>query len=107
DAYEYDVTRAADLGVRGAALDNLRGAQRTLESEPVRAAYRALHSALSLSVAEHEVQHRLDYASGSIARVPVVVSQYTGETDTGDGVNRRAERANTELSAYLSQIAQR
>ncbi len=107
NTYDYDVSRAADLGVRGAALDNLRGAQRTLESESVRAAYRALHTALSLSVAEHEVQHRLDYASGSIESVPEVVSQYTGETDTGDGVNRRAERANTELSAYLSQIAQR
>lgn len=107
NTYDYDEARAADLGVRGAALDGVRGAQGTLRSEPVLAAYRALHAALTLSVAEHEVQHRLDYESGSIASVPAVLSQYTGETNTGTGVNRRAERANAELSAYLSQIAQR
>lgn len=107
--YDYDVAAIASLGARagGTSLADVRAADRTLRSAPVLAAYRALHAAIALSIAEHEVQHRLDYQAGSIRTVPEVLRQYVGETESEDRVNRRAERSNAELSAYLSQIAQR
>jgi hypothetical protein len=107
-AYEYELERLSRFaGVDPMARDNVHGAQASLRSEPVLAAYRVLHGAISDSIAEHEVQHRLDYEAGRLMTVPEALSRYTGETESEDRVNRRAERANAELSAYLSQVAQR
>lgn len=89
------------------ALRHVREAERTLQDEEVHQAYRLLVDARALSVAEHEVQHRLDYEADRLIDVPVQLNQYTGDTDALERVNRRAERANAELSAYLCQIATR
>lgn len=106
--YRYDTSQLTSLGdVGGQWLGEVRAAERDLRSAPIQAGYDAVHAAFGRSVAEHEVQHRLDYEDGRLAQVPEVLSQYTGETESEDRVNRRAERANAELSAYLSQIARR
>lgn len=106
--YRYDTSQLMGIGdVGGQWLGEVRAAERDLRSPPIRAAYDAVHAAFGRSVAEHEVQHRLDYEDGRLAHVPEVLSQYTGETESEDRVNRRAERANAELSAYLSQVARR
>ncbi len=106
--YDYDVS---DLEFRGdvdrAGLRELRQAEADLHQPDVLTAWRLLLEERARSVAEHEVQHRLDYEADRLIAVPEVLSQYTGETEALDGANRRAERANAELSAYLSQIAQR
>lgn len=106
--YRYDTAQlagAADVG--GPWLGEVRGAERDLRSAPIQRAYDVVHEAFGRSIAEHEVQHRLDYEDGRLAQVPEVLAQYTGETESEDRVNRRAERANAELSAYLAQIARR
>ncbi|MCA9606247.1 MAG: hypothetical protein KC619_11660 [Myxococcales bacterium] len=106
--YRYDTSQLLGIGdVGGQWLGEIRGAERDLRSPPILAAWDAVHAAFGASVAEHEVQHRLDYEDGRLANVPEVLAQYTGETESEDRVNRRAERANAELSAYLSQIARR
>ncbi|MBX3273796.1 MAG: hypothetical protein KF729_26260 [Sandaracinaceae bacterium] len=106
--YAYDVSRLAGLGAGTSRwLVEAREAEASLRSAPVRRAYDAVHEAFGLSIAEHEVQHRLDYEDGRLAEVPDVLARYVGETESEDRVNRRAERSNAELSAYLSQIAQR
>ncbi|MFK7992069.1 MAG: hypothetical protein AB8I08_38985 [Sandaracinaceae bacterium] len=107
--YRYDIdtldgiTREADRD----AVRRVREAQAQLEHDDIARAYRTLIDARSLSVAEHEVQHRLDYESDRLITVPEELSRYTGDTGELEGINRRAERANAELSAYLSQIARR
>ncbi|MCB9596016.1 MAG: hypothetical protein H6719_25065 [Sandaracinaceae bacterium] len=106
--YRYDVAQLAGLGdASGQWIGEVRAAERDLRTPPLQAAYDAVHAAFGLSVAEHEVQHRLDYEADRLVAVPEELSQYTGETESEDRVNRRAERSNAELSAYLSQIARR
>jgi hypothetical protein len=106
--YDYDVSRLSFRGdVDRAGLRELRRAEADLHQEDVLRAWALLVEARATSVAEHEVQHRLDYEDDRLIDVPEVLSRYTGETEALDGANRRAERANAELSAYLSQIAQR
>jgi len=108
-AYVYDVSNLAAYGDRidANAHAEVRSAERALRGEAALSAYRVLADAFTLSIAEHEVQHRLDYEADRMHRVPDVLGQYVGETESEDRVNRRAERSNAELSAYLSQIAQR
>jgi hypothetical protein len=104
--YDYDVSRLEFRGdVDRAGLRSLREAEAILHTEDVLRAYRLLLEARAENVAEHEVQHRLDYMSDRLATIPEALSRYTGETAL-DAQNLRAERANAELSAYLSQIAQ-
>ena len=108
-AYRYDVddlsqwSQAADA----AAIAAIREAEAALRTAPLRRAWELLHEAIAESIAAHEVQHRLDYEADRLVAVPEVLAQHTGETRSEDRVNERAERANAELSAYLSQIAQR
>ncbi len=106
--YEYDLgdvqfPESADH----IALRHVREAELELRAVDAREAYRVLVDARALSVAEHEVQHRLDYEADRLIDVPVQLNQYTGNTGALERVNRRAERANAELSAYLCQIATR
>jgi len=106
--YEYDLSdvqfpESADH----IALRHVREAELELHTPDAREAYRVLVDARALSVAEHEVQHRLDYEADRLIDVPVQLNQYTGNTGALEHVNRRAERANAELSAYLCQIATR
>lgn len=104
---EYDVDRLAAQVGDSASVAPVRQAERALQHPAARRAYRLLLEARALSVAEHEVQHRLDYAGDRLIAIPETLSQYTGDTEELERVNRRAERANAELSAYLSQIARR
>lgn len=105
--YAYDVARIE--GFRGdensAELSRVREAQHVLEGASAVAAYDALLAAYAASVEEHEVQHRIDYLADRLVHVPAALAELTGETELEDRVNRRAERSNAELSAYLSQIA--
>ncbi len=106
--YDYDVSRLSLRGeVDREGIRALRRAEADLHRDDVLRAWSLLVEARARSVAEHEVQHRLDYEDDRLIAVPEVLSRYTGETEALDGANRRAERANAELSAYLSQIAQR
>lgn len=107
--YAYDTSHLASYGDRidAAAHADVRAAERALRGDEALAAYGVLRDAFTLSIAEHEVQHRLDYEADRMHAVPDVLGQYVGETESEDRVNRRAERSNAELSAYLSQIAQR
>lgn len=86
-------------------LAAIREATAVLARPEVRAAFDAVLAAYVASVARHEVQHRIDYEDDRLFHVPEALADYTGETESEDRVNRRAERANAELSAYLSQIA--
>lgn len=106
--YVFDVAQLQNFHhLDLAGLAAIREAEHALRSEAALSAYGIVADGFTRSVAEHEVQHRLDYEADRLAHVPEVLSQYVGETDSEDRVNRRAERANAELSAYLSQIAQR
>ena len=107
--YAYDTSHLASYGDRidANAHAEVRAAERVLRGDAARGAYQVLADAFTLSIAEHEVQHRLDYEADRMHAVPDVLGQYVGETESEDRVNRRAERSNAELSAYLSQIAQR
>lgn len=86
-------------------LAAVREASAVLARPEVRAAFDAVLAAFVASVARHEVQHRIDYQDDRMVHVPAALAELTGETESEDRVNRRAERANAELSAYLSQIA--
>ncbi len=107
--YAYAIDRLDGLAARvnPGELGEVRSAERALHRGPVLHAYRTMAEAFGHSIAEHEVQHRLDYEAGRLQQVPDVLRRYTGETESEDRVNVRAERANAELSAYLSQIARR
>ena len=89
-----------------ALLGEVRAAQRALDAPESVATYDALEAAHLSSIARHEAQHRIDYEDDRIAlHVPDALAAYTGRTESEDRVNRLAERANAELSAYLSQVA--
>lgn len=103
--YHHDVEALTSFGARGANLAAARDAERALSGAEIRAAYDALVDAYAASVAEHEVQHRLDYVADRIVHIPPDLAELTGETESEDRVNHLAERANAELSAYLAQIA--
>lgn len=105
--YGFDAERLAAFrdGENGGRLAEVREAEAALARPELRAAYDAVLDAFAASVAEHEVQHRIDYEADRLVAVPAALAEYTGETESEDRVNRRAERANAELSAYLSQVA--
>lgn len=107
ETYAYDLAplELALGGVDGALRRELREAQAGLEVAELGAAYRAIEEAYLLSIARHEAQHRLDYEDDRLVAVPDALARYTGRTESEDRVNHLAERANAELSAYLSQIA--
>ena len=89
-----------------ALLGEVRAAQHALDAPASIETYDALESAHLASIARHEAQHRIDYEDDRIAlHVPDALAAYTGRTESEDRVNRLAERANAELSAYLSQVA--
>ncbi|MGE3633385.1 MAG: hypothetical protein AB7P00_26025, partial [Sandaracinaceae bacterium] len=108
-AWVYDVEHVAGLAGQAArpAVAELREAERAVHAEDTTRAYEILLDARAASVAEHEAQHRLDYESDRLVTVPQVLARYTGDTEELERVNRWAERANAELSAYLAQIARR
>lgn len=105
--YDFDTDRVERFRVAENAADlaRVRQAESVLSRPDVRAIYDAVLDAFTASVAEHEVQHRVDYEADRLVRVPEMLAEYTGETEFEDRVNHLAERANAELSAYLSQIA--
>jgi hypothetical protein len=107
ETYAYDLAplEVALGGVDGALRRELREAQGALETADLGRAYRAIEEAYLLSIARHEAQHRLDYEDDRLVAVPDALARYTGRTESEDRVNHLAERANAELSAYLSQVA--
>ena len=108
ERYEYDPPPAVELSpqVDRRALQRLRRSQAILEQPHVRGAWNTIQDGFAESIARHEVQHRLDYEDDRLVQVPEVLAAYVGTTESEDRVNRRAERTNAELSAYLSQIVQ-
>jgi hypothetical protein len=105
--YDFDTDHIERFRVseNAADLSRVRQAESVLSRPDVRALYDAVLDAFTASVAEHEVQHRIDYEADRLVHVPEMLAEYTGETEFEDRVNHLAERANAELSAYLSQIA--
>lgn len=107
-AYRYDggdlshLQRQLDRN----ALSELQLAEARLRRADAQDVWARFKQAIVVSVMRHEVQHRLDYEDDRLVAVPAMLAAYTGETESEDRVNRRAERSNAELSAYLSQIAQ-
>lgn len=72
----------------------LRTLERALSEPQNQRAFATLRGHLRASVERHEVQHRLDFLSGTVAEAPPALAQLT-----------RAARPCAELSAYLSEIA--
>ena len=107
-SYTYDPGELDHLmrDIDSSALQSLRKAEDALQTPAVLEAWKALLAATVESVSKHEVQHRLDYEDDRLTHVPETLEAYTGKTESEDQVNRRAEGANAELSAYLSQVAQ-
>jgi hypothetical protein len=76
-----------------------------LEDEDHQRTYRAIEARFVASIERHEVQHRLDFEMGTLGTLPPRLEGMVGPLRRGDLVNPLAERANAELSAYLSEIA--
>ncbi|MFT5356976.1 MAG: hypothetical protein ACI9KE_004203 [Polyangiales bacterium] len=108
DAYRYDAGDLSHLQrhLDPHALRELQLAEARLRRADARDVWARFKEAIVVSVMRHEVQHRLDYEDDRLVAVPAMLAAYTGETESEDRVNHRAERSNAELSAYLSQIAQ-
>ncbi|GMV43851.1 MAG: hypothetical protein AMXMBFR64_55670 [Myxococcales bacterium] len=83
-------------------LRQLRSIDDALDDNGVRAAFAALHEAVSSSVERHEAQHRLDLALGEAFVVPEALRAATGAAET---VPSWVRRSALELSAYLSELA--
>lgn len=64
------------------------------------------HQLVVATVRRHEAQHGLDDGRATPLRYPAALAEHVGAREDGDGQPRPfAERANFELSAYTSQIA--
>lgn len=104
DSLEFDMDSLAGIArTAGPFVGEVRNAQTRIER--VTAVFETLKAASLASIARHEAQHRLDYDADRLIAVPEALASYTGRTESEDRVNRLAERANAELSAYLSQVA--
>lgn len=106
DGYEYDLSILAPLGGTGSRLlGEARASHQALHEASLKTTYFLLLEAHISSITNHEAQHRLDYDDGRLTQVPSVLAEYTGGAEFFDASSRRAESANAELSAYLSQVA--
>ncbi len=107
ETYRYDLGPLEDVMTRvgGETRRELREAQAALAGPELEQTFHAIEEVYLLSIARHEAQHRLDYEDDRLVAVPDALARYTGRTESEDRVNTLAERANAELSAYLSQIA--
>lgn len=107
--FDFDVDDYARLEPRVPREQwrELSGVARESRSDETRAAYRAFEEAFVASVERHEVQHRLDYAAGTLeGAMPPELEALVGPLASPlGGSNRRARRALAELSAYLSELA--
>ncbi len=100
-AYELDVNAYAPLRghLLGSEWAQLVRLQDRLEDDELVDARDGLRRALLHSVERHEVQHRIDYATGTLERLPEALARRVG-TD-----HDFARRTMAELSAYLSELA--
>lgn len=103
--FDMDSYRRLEDRVPVAEWRELSSVASDLRSDVPRAAYRELEERLIESVERHEVQHRLDYESGTLDAIPPALEAMTGPLETELGDNPRASRAVAELSAYLSELA--
>ncbi|MEM7608720.1 MAG: hypothetical protein AAF411_25485 [Myxococcota bacterium] len=101
---DIDTYAALEARVHRSEWREFRRAQETLEDDDVRAAYRTLEAAFSGSVERHEVQHRIDYASDTLERLPPELEALTGALRIEGFDNTRAQRSLAELSAYLAEL---
>lgn len=83
----------------------LEAIARETREDAIREAYREFEEAFVASVERHEVQHRLDYAQGTLEAMPEPLGRLVGELEVGGHENRLARRSLAELSAYLSELA--
>lgn len=106
-SYEIDLRSYAGVEPRvpRAEWTELRSIQRELDGDGARGAYRALEEALVQSIERHEVQHRLDYASGRLGAAPPELEELTGPLDRNGRPNHLTRRALAELSAYTGEVA--
>jgi len=107
ERYELDLERYANIKalVAPAEWRELEQIQSELEDESTRATFREIAEPLERSIEHHEVQHRLDYLGHSLAHFPAEVEAYTGPLQLGERINVRAEKTNTETSAYVAELA--
>lgn len=105
--YAFDPERYAPLRQRfyPAEWRELRTLADALAETRHLRTFRVLRARLRQSVERHEVQHRLDFLSGTVAEAPESLARYTGPVHVGERESPGAARASAELSAYLSEIA--
>lgn len=106
-SYEIELRSYASVEPRVPRAEwvELRRIQSELDGDDARGAYRALEEALVQSIERHEVQHRLDYASGRLGAAPPELEELTGPLEWNGRPNRLTRRAVAELSAYTSELA--
>jgi len=84
------------------ALEEVRDG---LDDDTQRACFAAVRKVLISSIDRHEAQHRIDYASGGLERLPVELERRVGALERFGLRSVRAERSIAETSAYLSELA--
>lgn len=97
--FDLDGYRSLEDRVPVAEWRELGAVASDLRSDVPRGAYRELEERLIESVERHEVQHRLDYASGTLETTPAPLVELLGPE------HPVAARATAELSAYTSELA--
>lgn len=105
--FDFDVERyrAIEARLPRSEWRELERIADDLEDAELRRAYRRLEEAFLASVQRHEVQHRLDFASGTMAHPSPLLDDLGGVTHDDGTRNERAWKRRTELSAYLSELA--
>lgn len=104
--YDFEVARFKSVSqIAFAEYRELGHVRAFLDDEQHRACFRALSATLVESIDRHEIQHRLDYVSGALERLPLELARRVGSLEKLGGRNVLAKRALAETSAYLSEVA--
>lgn len=105
--FDFDVERyrAIEARLPHSEWRELERIADELEDPELRRAYRLLEEAFLASVQRHEVQHRLDFATDTMAHSTPLLDDLGGITRDDGTRNDRTWKRRTELSAYLSELA--
>jgi hypothetical protein len=97
----------ADLGaiVPAPGLTALDEIEETLREPAVEEAFVSARGRLVASIERHEVQHRLDFMRSEPLGMPAALERWVGPLEANGRERRGAERARSEMSAYLAQLA--